>query len=168
MCMRRIILSLSFVLLAVSLWGQRQSTNGNQEAAILRAKNVLVSSLDRSLPKVSLDFFLKYEAGGSPIQWEVNGCGEQPGSPASDHGSDPPMCAEADFAKHQTDVSVLVSVGTFKRGPIGVPAFFSVKVNGPGGRSLRLRRLGDLPKELNRPAPRMPRDLPVPISASSE
>src|SRR5258708_5987816 len=117
--MRRISLSFFFVLLTVSLWGQKRSTNGNEDAAILRAKNVLVSSLDRSLPKVSLDFFLKYEAGGSPIHWEVNHCGEQPWSPATDHGSDPPMCAEADFAKDQTDVSVLVSVGTFKRGPIG-------------------------------------------------
>jgi hypothetical protein len=165
--MRQIILGLWFLLLTVSVWAQPPSGNKTEQAAVQRAKNALVSSLDRSLPKVSLEFFLNYESGGASIKWEVTDCWEQTGNPSIDHGSDSDMCVEADFAKDQTDVAVLVSVGTFEKGPSGVPAFFSANVTGPSGRRLRLRRLGDLPKELQRPAPRMPRDLPVPTTASS-
>jgi hypothetical protein len=158
------ILSFWFVLFAGSLWAQ-QSANKTEKAAIQRAKNVLVSSLDSSLPKVSLEFFLNYEAGGAPIQWEVNDCGEQTGKRLRDRGASA-LCVEADFAKDQTDVAVMVSVGTLKKGPSGVPVLVRVTVNGPGGRS-RSPRLGELPKELHRPAPKSPRDFPAPIIASS-
>jgi len=165
--MRRIILSFWFVLFTGCWWAQPQSADKAEQVAIQRAKKALVSSLDHSLPKVSLEFFLNYEAGGAPIQWEVNDCGEQTGNPSTDRGSDSPMCVEADFAKNQTAVTVLVSVGTFQKGLTGDPALFSVTVNGPDGRSRSLRRLGELPKELHRPTRGMPRDLPVPVTASS-
>jgi len=122
--------------------------------------------LDNGLPKVSLEFFLNYESGGADIRWEVNDCGEQTGNPATDRGSDSPMCVKADFAKDQTDVTVMVLVGTFQKGPSGKPTLFGVSVHGPSGRVHSLG-LGDLPKELHRPAPRMPRDLPLPATTSS-
>lgn len=160
------ILSFWFVLLAGTLWAQH-SADKTEKAAIQRAKNVLVSSLDSSLPKVSLEFFLSYEAGGAPIQWEMSGCGEETGKRSTDRGADPPMCVEADFSKDQTEVTVLISVGTFQKGPAGVPTLLSVTVNGPSGKSYSLRHLGELPKELHRPAPKSPRDLPLPVIASS-
>jgi len=46
---------------------------------------------DRSLPNLSLEFFLRNESGGTPIKWEVNHCGEQAGDPAIDRGRDSPM-----------------------------------------------------------------------------
>ena len=95
-----------------------------KQAALQHAKSALVSSLDSSLPKVSLEFFLNYESGGADIRWEVNDCGEQTGNPAMDRENDPPMCVEADFAKDQTGVTVMVSVGTFHKGPSGTPALF--------------------------------------------
>lgn len=161
------ILSLC-VQLAVSVAAaQGPSIGKTEQAALQRAKSVLVSSLDSSLPKVSLEFFLNYEAGGAPIQWEVIDCGEQTGSPSTDRGTDSPMCVQADFAKDQTDVAVVVSVGTNKKGPAGVPTLLSVTVNGPSGRRHSLHHLGELPKELHRPAPKSPRDLPLPVIASS-
>jgi len=163
--MRPMILSFWLVLLAGSLWAQH-SADKTEKAAIRRAKNVLVSSLDSSLPKVSLEFFLNYEAGGAPIQWEVSDCGEQTGKRSTDRGTDSAMCVEADFAKDQTDVAVVVSVGTNKKGPADVPTLLSVTVNGPSGKSHSLR-LGELPKELHRPAPKSPRDLQLPVIASS-
>jgi len=159
------ILSFWLVLLAGSLWAQH-SADKTEKAAIRRAKNVLVSSLDSSLPKVSLEFFLNYEAGGAPIQWEVSDCGEQTGKRSTDRGTESAMCVEANFAKDQTDVAVVVSVGTNKKGPADVPTLLSVTVNGPSGKSHSLR-LGELPKELHRPAPKSPRDLPLPVIASS-
>ena len=89
--MRPMILTFWFALFACSLWAQ-QAADKPEKAAIQRAKNVLVSSLDSSLPKVSLEFFLNYEAGGAPIQWEVNDCGQQSRKPSTDRGTDPP-CA---------------------------------------------------------------------------
>jgi hypothetical protein len=164
--MQWIIPIFCFLLLTNSPSAEPQSSDKTQAATIRRVQNTLVSSLDSSLPKVSLEFFLKYESGGAPIQWEVNDCTEPAGNPPTDRGSDPPICVEADFAREQTDVTILVSVGTLKTGPSGTPAVFGVTVNHQGGRSHSLRRLGDLPKELHRPAPKSPRDLPTPTTSS--
>jgi len=166
MCMRRMSLSLGFLMAAAFLWAQPPISKKIEKTAIGRAKNVLVATLDRGLPKVTLEFFLKYEAGGAPIQWEVNDCGEQDGSALS--GLDSPMCVEADFQKDRTSVTVIVLVGTFTRGPSGIPTLYRVTVADQGGSSRRVRQLSDLPMELRRPAPRTPRDLPAPVIASSE
>jgi hypothetical protein len=165
--MWRMILIFWFALFTSYLWAQPSAGEKMEQAAIQRAKGALVSSLDSSLPKVNLEFFLNYEAGGAPIKWEITDCGEQARTPPIDHGHDSDMCVEADFEKDQADVAVLVSVGTFEKGPSGAPAFFSASVTGPSGQRHSLRRLGDLPKELHRPAPRMPRDQPVPATTSS-
>src|ERR1700722_19146924 len=117
--MRWMIPSVCFLVLTSGLRAEPQSADKTEAATIERVKNTLASSLDSSLPKVSLEFFLKYESGGAPIQWEVNDCVEQAGNPSTDRGSDRPICVEADFAKDQTDVTVMVSVGTLKKGPSG-------------------------------------------------
>lgn len=76
------------------------------------------------------------------------------------------MCVEADFeSKNRSTVTVLVSIGTFKGGPTGVPALLKVTITDVSGISRPVRHLGDLPMELHRPAPRLPRDLPVPVGA---
>ena len=77
--MRQTIFSLSFLLLTYCLWAQIPSVNKAERAAIHRVKTLPVSSLDRSLPTVTLEFFLKYEGEGAPIKWEVNDCGERTG-----------------------------------------------------------------------------------------
>jgi hypothetical protein len=162
------ILSLWVLLLTVSLWAQPSSVNTTDKAAIRRAKNLIVSTIDRSLPNVSLEFFLRNEGRGAPIKWEVNDCGEQTGGPATDRGRDFPMCVEADFdVKDGTAVSVLISVGTFKGGTSGVSALITVTITDPSGNSRPVRHLSDLPIELHRPAPRLPRDLPDPVGALS-
>ena len=165
--MRRTILSFGIALLTCCLLAQKPSANGKEKAAIQGAKNTLVSSLDRSLPNVSLEFFLSYEAGTAAIKWQVTDCLEQTGNPPTDHRSDSGMCVEADFEKDQIDVAVLVSVGSFEKGLSGVPAFFSASVTAPSGRRAALRRLADLPRELHRPVRGMPRDLPPSTTAFS-
>lgn len=162
------ILSLWVLLLTVCLWPQPSSANKTEKATIRCAKSLIVSSFDRSLPNVSLEFFLKNEGGGAPIKWEVNECGEQNGNPRTDDRRDPPMCVEADFeAKNRTAVTVLVSVGTFKGGLSGAPGLLRVTITDLSGISRSVRHLGDLPMELHRPAPRLPRDLPDPVGARS-
>ena len=169
--MRDLIL-IAFLLLATSSLAQAPTPTKEKKAAIDHAKSQLVSSIDHGLPKVTLEFFLKYESAGAPITWEVNDCGEQTGDRATDQGRDFPMCVEADFNKDHVAVSVLISVGTFKKGLAGTPEFFSATVAEPNGTSRPVRHLSDLPKELHRPMSKSPRDLPAPeiakATASSE
>ena len=157
--MRELIL-IGFLVLTACSWAQALTPTKQEKAAIDRAKKQLVSSLDHSLPKVTLEFFLKSESGGAPITWEVNDCGEQTGNPATDQGRDFPMCVEADFDKDHAVVSVMVSVGTFKKRPSGVPLLFNISITEQSGRSHPVRHLSDLPKELRR----LPRDRPDVIS----
>ena len=59
------ILSFWILLLIVCSWAQPSSSpNKTEKAAIRHAKSLIVSSFDRSLPNVSLEFFLKNEGGG--------------------------------------------------------------------------------------------------------
>jgi hypothetical protein len=158
-------LALCFLLLAAHLCAQPRSEDKMERAAIQRVKNLLVSSLDRSLPNVSLEFFLKNEGGGAPVKWEVNDCGEQTGNPAADEGRDFPMCVEARMdLKDGHTVTVVVTVGTFKRGLVGAPTLFSAAVT-YRGLVRPVHRLSDLPKELHRPQSKQPRDLPTPVGA---
>ena len=161
------ILNLCVLLLTARLWAQQSSVKETEKVAIQRAKGLIVSSLDRTLPNVSLEFFLKYEAGGAPIKWEANDCGDQSGSPALYQEPGAPMCVEADFEfKRQTAVSVIVSSGTSRKGPSAVPSLIGVTITQSG--AIRpVRHLSDLPAELHRAAPRFPRDLPVPVGALS-
>jgi hypothetical protein len=162
--MRQMILGLGFVLLTVWLCGQSPAEK-KDKATIQRAKSLLVSSVDKSLPKVTLEYFLQYESGGEAIQWEVNDCGEESGNPAVDSGREFPICVEANFGGNNVAVSVVISVGTFKKGQSGAPAFFSAMVTDFAGKSHPLRHLGELPMALHRPAPRGPRDLLDPAGA---
>lgn len=139
-----------------------QSTSNAARAAIRKAKNLPVSSLDSRLPKVSLKFFLKYEAAGAPIAWAISDCDDDP---ATRHSADSPVCVEADFSlKSGTTVAVVVSVGNLGRIQ-GHTALVRATVTNLGGLPRIVRRLGDLPMELQRWAPETPRDLPLPVEA---
>jgi hypothetical protein len=65
------ILNLCVLLLTIYLSAQQPSVDKKEKVAIQRAKSLVVSSLDRGLPNVSLEFFLEYEAGGAPIKCRV-------------------------------------------------------------------------------------------------
>jgi hypothetical protein len=95
--MRRSIPVLVPLLLTSYLLAQDRSTDEREAAAIERVRTLLVSSLDRDLPKVTLDFFLSYEGQGAPIQWKVNHCGEPTGDKAGKQGHDSAMCVQADI-----------------------------------------------------------------------
>lgn len=148
------------LLLTGCLWAKTSPADTPEKAAIERAKSVLVSSLDRSLPKVTLEYFLKYESQGAAIHWEVNDCGERSGNP--DRGRDFSICVEADFDVDHRAVSVMVGVGTINKGVTGTPELFSATVSNIDGPVHAIKQLGSLPAELYRPLPRSPQDLPPP------
>ena len=152
---------LGFLLAALpSATAQRSPRDKTDRAAIDYARSLLVSTLDRNLPKVTLEFFLENESDGARIQWEVNDCGEQTGSPEVDRGRDFPMCVEAEvFLKDQRSLNVSVTVGTFKKGVDGKPFVWGVMLTETDGevRSILLRAI---PMELHRPENRAPKELP--------
>ena len=152
-------------MLVPVLWCQQSSPNEKEKVAIQRAKNVIVSSFDRSLPNVSLEYFLKYEGEGAPIKWIVNNCGDRTRNPGDIYKGSR-ICVEADFEfKPQILVTVLVSLGTFNKGLSGVPELTSVTIIDVDGTNRSVHHLGDLPMELHRPPPKLPRDLPPPAGA---
>ena len=158
--------SFVFLLVTCSLWAQHPYPSKAKVAVIRRVKTVDVSSLDRGLPKVTLEFFLKYEGGGVPIRWHLSNCDQPNGNQFIDRERDVSICVEADIdLEGDRSATVVVSVGT-PRQPRSVPTVFSVTVTDPSGMVHAVRRLSDLPMELHRPLPKSPRDLLLPVGAA--
>ena len=90
--MRQTIFIVTSLLLTFCPCAQDQSADQMQRGAIQRVKTLLVSSLDRSLSKATLVFFLKYEGEGA-IKWEVNDGGNKLAAWRLITGATPP-CAQ--------------------------------------------------------------------------
>ena len=156
---------LALVLFGGSLWAQHSYTNETKEDTIQHVKSLQVSSRDRNLPKVTLEFFLKYEGEGAPIKWSMNNCNQLKGNPVTDREWDAAVCLEAEVdLKDNRSAIVAVSLGKPRTRPSTVPSVFAVTITDQNGSVHELRRLGDLPMELHRPLPKEPRDLPLPAA----
>jgi hypothetical protein len=138
--------------------GTITASHTHDHATIQQAKSILVSLLDQSLPKVSLEFFLKYEAEDAPIRWDLHDCGKN--RDTKDNSHRPVACVEADFDVNNQAVSVIVSIGTSQTGQAGVPVLFSATITDFAGTNHSVRHLGELPMMLHRPLRQPPRDLP--------
>jgi hypothetical protein len=157
----------AFVLFGSALWAQHAYTNETEVDAIKHVKSLQVSSLDGNLPKVTLEFFLKYEGEGAPIKWSMSNCDQLKRNPVADDERDAAICGKAEVdLKGNRSATVVVSLGKPRTRPATVPSVFSVTVTGPNGSIRELRHLGDLPMELHRPLPKGPRDLPLPAAAA--
>jgi hypothetical protein len=157
-------LCLLILLLTYCVQAQGQPTDKAAVSAMQRVKTLPISSLDHDLPKVTLEFFLKYEGAGSPIKWEVNDCGNTLDIAGREREST--MCVQADIGlKDGRAARVIVSVGKAKNGAVSDPTICGVSVTYPGGMIHRLDHLRDLPVELHRPLPKGPKDLPSGVSA---
>jgi len=156
------ISSVGFLLLSSLLWSQSSHSTGAEDD-IVRVKALQVSSVDSSLPRVTLEFFLNYEGGGIPIAWRASNCDQGNVNGPRDGKRKFIACVEADLAlKDDRHAHVVVSIEESKAHPAGVPRVSRVAVTDTNGRTRVLERLSDLPVELNRPLPKTPRDLPLP------
>lgn len=132
-----------------------QSVLSARATAIDRAKNVIVSTIDRSLPQVTLEFLLTYEAGGGPIQWNAYDCTKESQDTRKTAEPETATCVEATFDSGSRSVALAIDTGSGRRRASLIKAAV-IEMDG----SVRaMRQLGDLPMELHRPAPRLPRDL---------
>ncbi len=118
--------------------------------AIAAAKSIPVSQLDRKLPRIAFDQWLRTQVPNGRITYEVNDCGEQTGNPQLDRGRDFPMCAEARIslgARHKLYIEL--PVGTFKTGVKAGPAgFFYAVIVGSDGSQNWIKTLSKVPEAI--------------------
>ena len=144
------IFPLTVIIVAFCIVPEICAQNEKRDAkAIPMVKNLKVSRLDKRLQPVGfLRWFGNVVGKSQRIEWELNDCGEQDGS---GHQKDFPICVQA-FA-HTVDrieVTVMVVVGTHKRGIVGKPAVWGIWVQPKNKESKEMDELSDLVKELAR------------------
>lgn len=139
-----IFLLLSFITCVETVGAQREERDAK---AISKVKNIAVSRLDKKLSSLSFSrWFSRTLRNKQPALWELNDCGEQDGSGRQ---KDFPICVQA-YAKtsDQIAVTVMIAVGTHKRGIFGKPVTWGIWVGSDQVSSIVLDRLNDLPKAL--------------------
>jgi hypothetical protein len=151
------------VLLALAAAAQGTRDPQQDRAALEKGQGVLVSSFDKSLPRVTLKFFLESESDGAKINWEVNDCGEQTGKPAA-RSPEIRICVEASFATEDArTVDVLVGVGSSQKGFSGSPVLLRSTITDDNGVA-HSTKLIELPAKIHRNGKWLPkpnrRDLP--------
>jgi TonB family protein len=119
------------------------------------------SELDEALPKrLFAQWFNDLVGPNAGVVWQLTECGEQIGVPGQPE-YDLPACAEINaMLPDGRRVFVAISVGTFKKGLIGKPAFFRAILE-QNEQFHQIPRLRDLPKMLRAPA-----DLSADLSAT--
>jgi hypothetical protein len=107
------------------------------------------AKLDSLLPKTPFLTWFKSVVGGStPLQWEVNDCGERTGVPMVDQQRDLPVCLEVTAAlSDNRRIGVAVWVGTESKGLTDTPAVYEIYMQ-IAGQFYHIKRLSDLPKTL--------------------
>jgi len=99
------------------------------DEAVAFARMLPIGTLDSMLRGPTLDEWLVGLVTPSPLEYEVDDCGEQSGNPEVDRARDVPACVSA--SARLTDgsqISVSVRVGTFQTGVTGAPAIWMVTV----------------------------------------
>jgi len=139
-------------LIALCVWlSVAAQSESFEKRAISAAQQISASSLDAKLPNRSFVAWLNEVVGQEAgVIWQLAECG------AGGAGQDAPACVEAIMLLPNGDTVIVgISVGTFKKGLIGEPAF-RVAVIKSGERLYPVRRLSDLPGML-----RAPRSVPL-------
>lgn len=119
-----------------------------EQQALDRAKQLSGFQLDPELPRMKLGDWVAGVVGPTAkISWEVNDCGEQTGSPA-DRSRDMPMCVGVTAKiSDSRRVSILIFVGTTKKGLVEKPEVYAVLIR-HNGRVSDVGKLHDLPSAL--------------------
>jgi TonB family protein len=147
----------------ILFWNQPVQTS-LEKRAVDDIKRTLASELDAKLPRLSFaEWFGKVLGPDAGIVWQLGECGEQ--IVATSNGArDMPACVEANsILPDGRRVIVMITVGTFKQGITGPPAFHFGVIE-QKGELHSIRRLCDLqgllldPEKLaKRPAVELPR-----------
>ena len=140
----KIFLIASFMCLSVAA-----QTESFEKRAISTVQRIPASNLDAKLPNRSFGAWLSGLVGkDSGVVWQLAECSF--GAPGRT-GQDTSACAEATVLLPNGDTVVVgISVGTFKKGLIGEPAFHGAVIRRVE-QLYQVRRLSDLPEMLRQP-----------------
>lgn len=156
-CMRRIVLLFGVVCAAGFALAQNEPSK-IQQAAIRAAKAALISSFDSNLPRISLEYFLAYEAAGAPVVWDTTLCPLTPRREAANAHT----CVLATIELNDgrlAMVSVAVPTPRMAAGPVELR---SVMITDEWGAAVRKISLIELPAAIHRKWPKMPQLDPWP------
>ena len=130
-----------------------------EKQALSAAQKIPASSLDERLPNRAFVAWLNETVGQEAgVVWQLAECGVDS---HNGNGQDVQACAEATVLLPNGDKVIIgISVGTFKKGLIGAPAFMGAVIDS-GEQLYKLRRLSDLPRAL-RPSKGIPRPAGLP------
>jgi periplasmic protein TonB len=142
---RKMKLSVMALCVWLCVWMQSESF---EKRALSAATRVPASSLDSKLPDVPFGDWLNGLVGkDAGIVWQLAECGASSGGAEKDTAA----CAEATVLLPKGDVVIVgISVGTFKKGLTGEPAFMGAALK-TGDQLYQVRRLSYLPMALREP-----------------
>lgn len=151
-------------LIALCLFLNNQPTQSSWEKqAVAATQQTLASELDAELPGLSFaDWFEKAVGPGTGVVWQLSECGEMVEA-ASNATGDMRACVEViSILPNGQKLIVMITVGTFKKGMTGAPAFHFGVIERKG-ELYPIRRLRDLQQQLlapgklaNGPASKLP------------
>ncbi|HEY8461938.1 MAG TPA: energy transducer TonB [Blastocatellia bacterium] len=137
-------------VLALCVWlGVAIQSESFEKRALSAAHRVSASSLDPKLPDIPfLDWLTNVVGKDAGVVWQLAECGViSAGGPERDTRA----CAEASALLPKGDVVIVgISVGTFKKGLIGAPAFMGAALK-TNDQLYQIRRLNYLPMALQDP-----------------
>jgi hypothetical protein len=98
-----------------------------EQRVIAETKKLSAKSLDPDLSDVAFaDWFQSVVGKATKVEWESNDCGEQTGDPKTTP-ADFPVCGQASAKlSGARTVTVMIAVGSYKKGITGEPAVFFV------------------------------------------
>jgi TonB family protein len=122
-----------------------------EKQALSSAQETPASNLDAGLPVSPFaSWFGQIIGPKAGVVWQLTECGEQIAAPGQ-MGQDLPACAEVNAVLPDgRKVFVAISIGTFKKGLAGKPAFFRAVIE-KNEQFYQVLRLSDLPEMLCAP-----------------
>src|SRR5262245_2686938 len=122
-----------------------------ENQAISSAQKMSAFDLDESLPdRPFAGWFNETVGPDAGVVWQLSECGEKITAP-NETGQDMPACAEINaYLPDGRKLYVAISVGTFKKGMTGKPAFFRAVIE-QDEQLYPVSRLSDLPERLRHP-----------------
>ncbi len=146
------LMKISAVAIAVCVWiGSSHQTASFDKQALSLVQRTPVCDLDESLSKLPFAAWFKQLIGPkSGVVWQLAEC-DVPGANPAGVEYDLPACVEAiAVLPDGIKVTIAITVGTFKKGIIGYPAFYRAVIE-LDNKLFQVRSLNDLSKVLREP-----------------
>jgi hypothetical protein len=161
--MRGTFFSLVLASLSLCALAQTGPSAKSEVAVIQHVKDLLASSFDSRLPRVSLEYFLDYETDGAPAKWILTECEKPSANRDVAPRRNSPKCIRADFDLSDGGaLTILIRVRESQNPQSSSESLVNLTITDATGKVRQISSLGDLPMELHRWPSRIPKDVPPP------